>query len=119
MSPTGRSESVRPAFLQGKQPGRLEARVPEGGLPNAGWLRAASFPCNGSGQEEVALLRRASEEEVFLLLVSVMGKDQLGPASEKPRPSYKPVASSGVSSGGFSGQLFLYLKAIFQGHLSG
>lgn len=45
MSPTGHSESACHAFLQGKPPGWLEAHVPEGQLPNAGQLRAASvFP---------------------------------------------------------------------------
>lgn len=47
------------------------------------------------------------------------GSSLLGPASEKSLPSCKPTTSSGASRGGFSGQLFLYLRALFQGHLSG
>lgn len=68
-SSTGHLESACPAFLQEKQAGWLEASVPEGQLPNACQLRAAFVPCSSLGREELALLRRASSEEVSRLLV--------------------------------------------------
>jgi len=76
-----------------------------------GSLRSLQHP----GSEELALLRGASSEEVSLPQGGP-GSSLLGPASEKLPPSCKPVAFSGVSSRGFSGQLFLHPEAIFQGH---
>lgn len=73
--------------------GWLEASVPEGQLPNAGQLRAAFVPCSSLGREELALLRRASSEEVSRLLVWVAGKDQGAPHWNQHQKSLCPVAS--------------------------
>lgn len=106
----GCAERACPAFLAGWKPSSWR----DGYLT---LLRAASVPYSSSDQEELALLRRASSEEVFLLLVLAVGKDQGDPCWDQHQKSLCPVANQqlplGVSSGGFSGQLFLYLKAIF------